>query len=237
MNKSRVLVLLPGVLNTDSLWRGQIEFLKDSFEIITHETHHTPSLRGTAEEIINVLSGKSVDKFALAGLSMGGYLAMEIMKLAKDRVSHLALLHTSLRRDTPLQASLRRKFMKQSYSKKFKGVTPRLLSSLLGSCSINDDTVRNLVLDMASEFSGEDYRTQQESILSRKDNREFAKTITCPTVVVGGEEDTVTPLFLQDEMHQLIDNSEFQILEGCGHLSPIELPSEVCTIFKEWLEK
>ena len=237
MNKNQTLVLLPGVLNTSSLWHNQIADLGSSFRIITPETHHNPSLRGTAETILKTLEQESIDKFALGGMSMGGYLAIEIMKLAKERVSHLALLHTSLRSDTPLQVSLRRRFIKQSYSGKFNGVTPRLLPSLLGSISINDHNVRDLVLGMASEFSGADFRMQQEAILSRKDTREFAKTIDCPTVVVGGEEDAVTPLFLQEEIHQLIAGSEFHVLEGCGHLSPIEKPSEVSRIFKEWLEK
>ena len=140
------LVLVPGLLCDDDLWRPQIEGLSDIAEISVGDTRQDASISGMAERILNA----SPDHFALAGLSMGGYVCMEIMCQAPERVERLALLDTTGRADSAHQNKRRKGLIELATIGKFKGVTPRLMPSLIHVGRQNDTVLTSYIVDMAS---------------------------------------------------------------------------------------
>ena len=175
------------------------------------------------------------EQFALAALSMGGYVAFEIMRQAPERVLKLCLLDTSARTDTPEQSERRRLLMDMSRAGEFKGVTPRLLPLLIHPDRLLDTELVNTVMAMAERIGAEAFNRQQTAILHRIDSRPHLKTIRCPTQAIVGWQDTITPLEVVREIADGIPGARFDIVENCGHLSPLERPEEVTALMKKWL--
>ena len=140
------LVLVPGLLCDDALWEPQIDWLSDIAEPTVGDTLQDDSLSNMAARILDA----APDRFALAGLSMGGYVCMEIMRQAPERVERLALLDTSGRADSAEQNRRRRGLIELAKIGKFKGVTPRLMPLLIHTERQQDTALTTCVIDMAS---------------------------------------------------------------------------------------
>ena len=225
------LVLIPGLLCTAELWRAQIEALEDIATIIVadHTTHD--SMPDLARAILD----RAPDTFALAGLSMGGYIALEIMRQDEKRVTKLALLDTSARADTPEQSARRRAFVEQAQRGRFLGITPRLLRDLVHPDHVKDRRIGNTVVHMARAVGREGFVRQTTAIINRIDIRPDLPRIDCPTLVLCGREDKLTPVELHQEMTRMIRHAELKVVEHCGHLAPLEQPEETSRIMREWL--
>jgi pimeloyl-ACP methyl ester carboxylesterase len=174
--------------------------------------------------------------FALAGLSMGGYVALEILRQAPQRVMKLALFDTSARADTPEQQERRRLLLALSRSGQFKGVTPRLLPLLIHPDRLQDKDLTTNVMAMAERVGRAAFANQQTAILNRIDSRPFLKNITCPTLVVGGKQDAITPPEIVREIADGVAGAHFEMIEECGHLSPLEQPQIVNDLMRLWLK-
>lgn len=225
------LVLIPGLLCDDALWQNQINALKERVNITVADTTGHDRMADLADEVMR----RAPPHFALAGLSMGGYVALEIMRRAPERVLKLALLDTAARPDTPGQQQRRRLLISMSQSGQFKGVTPRLLPLLIHPDHLHDQGLTSVIMTMAERVGREAFARQQTAILNRIDSRPFLKDITCPTLVLGGAQDAITPPDLLREMVQGIAGARLEIIEACGHLSPLEQPEVVNALMGEWL--
>jgi pimeloyl-ACP methyl ester carboxylesterase len=175
-------------------------------------------------------------QFALAGLSMGGYVAFEIMRQAPQRVVKLCLLDTSARPDTTEQAERRRLLMAMCREGHFKGVTPRLLPTLIHPDRMQDKEVTGTIMAMAERVGRDAFLRQQNAILNRADSRASLKDIRCPVQVIGGKDDTLTPPDILREISSGIPGARINLIDACGHLSPLEKPYEVSTLMRRWLE-
>ncbi len=175
--------------------------------------------------------------FALAALSMGGYVAFEIMRQAPERVLKLCLLDTSARTDTPEQSERRRLLMDMSYAGEFKGVTPRLLPLLIHPDRQKDTELVASVMGMAERVGADAFYRQQTAIIRRADSRPYLKDIRCPALAIVGRQDKLTPPEVVREIADSIAGARFDIIENCGHLSPLEKPAEVTALMKGWLVK
>ncbi len=175
------------------------------------------------------------ERFALAGLSMGGYVALEIMRVAPARVTRLALLDTSARPDTPEQTEARRELIELSQKGRFDEVPGRLLPNVVHPDRLDDERLSSVVFDMAHTVGPEAFVRQEEAIIGRPDSREDLPAIACPTLVLCGCEDALTPVYLHEEMASLILNSRVRVVEECGHLSTLERPEEATAALREWL--
>jgi pimeloyl-ACP methyl ester carboxylesterase len=174
-------------------------------------------------------------RFAMAGLSMGGYVAQEILRQAPERVTRLALLDTSARADTPEQRRRRRDLIVLSQRGQFHGVTRRLLPQLIHPDRLGDATLVKIITEMAEAIGTEGFRRQEMAILTRRDGCSDLARITAPTLVLWGREDRLTPLSLAEEMSALIPNAELHIVEHCGHITTLERPNEVSGALRQWL--
>jgi len=175
------------------------------------------------------------ERFALAGLSMGGYVALEIMRVAPERVARLALLDTSARADTPEQTATRRELIELSQRGCFDEVPHKVLPHIVHSDRLDDEVLTSIVFAMAEAVGPEAFVRQEEAIIGRPDGRENLPGIACPTLLLCGREDALTPMHLHEEMTGLIPGSQLRVIEKCGHLSALERPEGVTAALREWL--
>ena len=165
-------------------------------------------------------------RFAVAGLSMGGYVALEVMRQAEPRVSHLALLDTSARADIEAQTRRRQDLMALAQTGRFRGVTPRLLPQLLHPSRLGTP-LADEVTAMAERVGQDGFLHQQRAIMTRPDSRPALPGIAVPTLVGVGEADVLTPPDLAEEMAATIPGATLMRFAGCGHLPTMEDPPAV----------
>jgi pimeloyl-ACP methyl ester carboxylesterase len=231
MTEAIPLILLPGLLCDAALWRPQVDALADLTVPQIADLTRDDSLPAMAARVL----AAAPPRFALAGLSMGGYAAQEIMREAPERVLKLALLDTSARADTPEQTARRRGLIELSEKGEFHGVTPRLLPMMLHPKHLADKTLAAIIMGMAERVGKAAFLRQQKAIMRRPDGREDLKRIACPTLVLCGREDELAPLARHEEMAGLIPGAVLTVIEECGHLSTLEKPDEVNVAMRRWL--
>jgi pimeloyl-ACP methyl ester carboxylesterase len=231
MADKTALLLLPGLLCDRRLWQPQIEALADRFEPLVADLTRDDSFPTMARRAL----AEAPPRFALAGLSMGGYVAQEIMRQAPERVERLALLDTSARADTPEQSQRRRDLIALSERGQFHGVTPRLLPLLIHRDRLADAALVETVTAMAQAVGPEAFRRQQKAILARPDGRGDLPRVAVPTLVLCGREDALTPLPLAEEMTDAILGARLIVIEACGHLTTLERPDQVNRAVRDWL--
>lgn len=225
------LVLLPGLLCDAALWQPQAAALGALVEPWVADLTLDDSMAAMAQR---VLAG-APPRFALAGLSMGGYVAQEIVRRAPERVTRLALLDTSARADTPELTARRRGLIELSQKGQFKGVTPRLLPLLIHPDRLGDEAFTATFMDMAERVGKAGFLRQQTAIMGRPDGRGDLGRIACPTLVLCGRQDALTPPALHEELAALIPGARLVVVEHCGHLSTLERPEEVDEALRRWL--
>jgi len=230
MTAATPLLLLPGLLCDERLWRDQMTALAGTTPCQVADLTLDADLGSMALRTL----AAAPPRFALAGLSMGGYVALEILRRAPERVTHLALLDTSARPDTDEQARRRRGLMALTRSGQFKGVTPRLLPSLLHPDHV-DGPLGHAVREMAERVGREAFLRQQQAILQRPDSRPMLPGLQLPTLVVVGEQDILTPPELAEEMAAAIPGARLARIAQSGHLPTMEQPDAANALFREWL--
>jgi pimeloyl-ACP methyl ester carboxylesterase len=176
------------------------------------------------------------DRFALAGLSMGGYVVQEVMRRAPHRVTRLALLDTNARADLPEQKKARQEFIDKAAAGQFGEVPGAILPNLVHEDRVNDARLMGLLTDMALRVGADVFIAQQRAIMNRLDGREDLARITVPTLVMCGREDKLTPPKVHIEMADRLPNGALVVLDDCGHMSPLEQPAAVNAVFRYWLQ-
>jgi pimeloyl-ACP methyl ester carboxylesterase len=174
-------------------------------------------------------------RFALAGHSMGGYIAFEIVRQAPDRVAKLALLNTQARPDTPEATARRRGQIGRAQAGEFHAVLDEMFPSFVHPSRGGDSALRKLVHDMGDDVGVEAFVRQQTAIMGRPDSRPTLARIECPTLVLSGDEDNTIPNSLSKEMAEGIHGARLVILPNCGHLSQVEQPEAVAAALVDWL--
>lgn len=228
---SAALVLLPGLLNDHRLWAAQAAALAGDIQVMVGDLTRDESLGAMAERVL----AAAPPAFALAGLSMGGYVAMEIMRRAPGRVERLALLDTTARPDLPEQTQRRKDAVELARSGGFDKIMPTMLPLLLHPDHLKDEAIAGLAKDMARAVGAEAFARQQAAIMARPDSRESLRSVSCPALVLCGAEDGLTPPDRHDEMAALIPGARRATIPDCGHLSPIERPDAVTAALRAWL--
>lgn len=223
-------VFLPGLLCDATLWRPVIDGLNDMVAPMVADLTLDNSVKAMAARTL----AAAPERFNLVGLSMGGYVAFEIIRQAPERVERIALMATSALADSPEATANRRAGMKMIGEGKFIGVAGSLLPKLIHPDRVNGP-VGTTVQEMAERVGQAAYLRQQEAIMNRPDSRATLHTITCPTVMIVGEDDVTTPVEQAQIIHQGIKGSRLYELNECGHLPPLEQPEAVIAILKDWM--
>ena len=228
-NLSPVL-FLPGLLCDATLWRAQIDGLADMVAPAVADLTLDDSIADMARRAL----AAAPPQFALVALSMGGYVAFEIMRQAPRRVTRLALLASSAAPDSPTRVSERRGAIESLELGRFRGVTDRLLPQLVHSRHVLSP-VAETVKQMAERVGGPAFIRQQRAILGRPDSRPDLAHIKVPTLVAVGQDDRLTPPAESQEIHRGIPGSTLHMFEKCGHLPALELPTETTALLRAWL--
>ncbi|BAT60836.1 putative non-heme bromoperoxidase BpoC [Variibacter gotjawalensis] len=213
-------VLVPGLNCSARLYAAQIPVLWRFGPV--QVANHTDA--DTMAQIARQILSNAPPLFALVGLSMGGYIALEIMRQAPQRVGKLALLDTSARPDTPEQSAKRDNFISMAEAGRFAEVTETLWPVLVDPSRQKDVTLKGEIVRMADDVGPEAFVRQQRAIKSRADSRPLLKEIQCPALVLVGANDQLTPPELADEMAAGIAGADLVKVPDCGHMSTMEKP-------------
>jgi pimeloyl-ACP methyl ester carboxylesterase len=174
-------------------------------------------------------------RFALAGHSMGGYIAFEIVRQAPDRVAKLALINTQARPDTPEARDRRRGLTARVQAGHYHDVLEELFPGFVHPSRQGDADLRKLVHDMGDDVGAEAFVRQQTAIMGRTDSRPTLAIIACPTLVLTGDQDNTIPNAMSVEMAEGIRGAKLVIVPKCGHLPQPEQPRAVAAALESWL--
>jgi len=227
----QTVLFLPGLLCDATLWRAQVSALSPHADCVVADLTRDDSIDAMARRAIAGLP----PRFAVCGLSMGGYVALAVMRLAADRVSRLCLMDTSARPDTEAQVRRRRGLMAMTSGNRFRGVTPRLLPSLVHPDRLGDAALAGEIMAMADRVGRDAFIRQQTAILGRPDSRPFLPAIAAQTLVASGEADQLLPLEHAQEMQAAIPGARLAVIPRCGHLPPLEDPDNTTLLLSQWL--
>ena len=226
-------IFIPGLILTHDIFAAQIDGLVHPAAAKTADTLGRDSIIAMAEAALALADGPLVP----VGISMGGYIAMEMARLAPERLAGIALLNTQHRADPPERRKQREATIDMAQSDRFRGVTRHLLKSFLSPVAMEDETLVARVIAMAEEVGRENFVLQQRAILGRRDQSDTLGALTVPALVLGGGLDTLTPPQASRDMAELIPDAELVIMEEIGHLSTIEAPDEVTDILNAYLAR
>jgi pimeloyl-ACP methyl ester carboxylesterase len=226
------IVLVPGLNCSARLYAEQIPALWRFGPVTVADHRRDDSMSAIAQRIL----ATAPPRFALAGLSLGGYIALEMARQAPERVARLALLDTSARPETPEQTKVRMPLIALAQRGRFAEIADIQFPGFVHRDRHGDETLRRLVRAMAEETGPEAFVRQQQAIMSRQDARPGLAAISCPTVVIVGDGDELTPPVLAQEIAAGIRGSRLVTIPDCGHLSTMERPQAVNQTLVEWLE-
>lgn len=230
MDSPRIpLLLLPGSLCEADMWNAQIDALGDIADARTVEIGGFDSIAAMAAHVI---AEAPEGRFALAGFSLGGYVALEVVRRVPERISHLALLDTSARPDHPENAPRREANMAAFRADPYP-VLDAFKAMTLGPATPPE--VREAIRTSMRRLGPFDYLDQQRAIMQRPDARPTLSAIGCPTLVLCGGEDRATPPAGHREIAAAVPGAAYVELPGIGHMTPLEAPESVAGAMREWL--
>jgi pimeloyl-ACP methyl ester carboxylesterase len=227
------IVLVPGLNCSARLYAEQIPVLWRFGPVQVADHTRADSMDAIAADIL----AHAPPRFALAGLSMGGYIALTMLRQAPARVSNLALLDTSARPETPEQSERRKPQIVLAQGGRFDEVPALQFPIFVHRDRQDDAALRARVRTMADETGAEAFLRQQKAIMTRPDVRPLLAAITCPTLVLVGDGDELTPPPLSREMAAAIAGSRLVVVADCGHLSTMERPDAVNGALSEWMAR
>ena len=232
MNKKPAIAFLPGLLNDEALWQHQHSELADVADMQFFVFRDEPDITSMAERVLRDMP----PRFIVCGLSMGGYVALEVARLAPERLLGLVLLDTTARADTPEQTRRRRGLIQLAGRGEFKGVTPRLLPQLIHPDNLNNDHIVSMIFAMAARLGRDVYIRQQQAIMARRDQRQILPALACPVLIMVGEKDFLTPYELALEMKTLVKEARLEVIKHSGHLAALENPEAVNSHLRSFIE-
>ncbi|WP_338617738.1 alpha/beta fold hydrolase [Pigmentiphaga sp. CHJ604] len=227
------LVLIPGLLCNGVLWEPQRIGLHDRADIWIPDLSRDASL---PEAVERMLADVPFERFALAGLSMGGYLAALAALRSPDRVERLALLNTRAHAPETEAGRRRRTAQIELARRDFAALVEQLLPALLRPQALGDEILAQVVRDMSLSLGAEVFIRQQEANMNRPPIAHRLASIACPTWIVGGDQDAIAPQESQHALARAIPGSHLRMLRDCGHLSTLEHPGAVTQLLRQWLD-
>jgi pimeloyl-ACP methyl ester carboxylesterase len=223
-------LLLPGLAATPRMYAPQIPLLWQFGPVMLAEHRRDDSIAAIAQRVL----AHAPPRFRLLGLSMGGYIAFELMRLAPERVARLALLDTSARPDTSEQSARRREMIALARGGRYDEVADLSYPVLVAPQRLGDQALRQIVRDMLRDTGPESYVRQQTAIMSRRDSRPDLPAIACPTLLLVGADDQLTPPDRAQEIAAGIRGARLITVPDCGHVSTLEQPERVNAALAEW---
>lgn len=225
------VVLVPGLLCSADVFAPQVAALWPYGPVTVASTLEGDTITAMAAAILDA----APPRFALAGLSMGGFIAFEIMRQAPDRVLKLALIGTSARPDTPEEVMQRRALVDLARTSDFRSLLTEVFRTILHPSLQDDPVLRDITVRMGLTIGVEGMARQMEALVTRADSRPGLPAISVPTLVLVGDSDPLQPVDRSEEMATAIPGARLVVVPDCGHGSTVERPDAVNHALIEWI--
>jgi pimeloyl-ACP methyl ester carboxylesterase len=231
----RTLLMLPGHMCDARLWAGVAPALEAAnYRVINAELTTADTVESLAADVL----AEAPDSFTAVGLSMGGIVALELFRQQPYRLQGLVLCDTNAAPELPDRATMRRaQQAKVRAGELAEVVREELKPNYLAAANQGRQDLLDLTLTMAMDLGDGVFLRQSEGLLHRPDARPLLPTITCPTLLLCGEEDSLCPPALHRAMAEAIPGSTFTTINTAGHLPPLEQPAAFATALLDWLSQ
>lgn len=227
------VVFLPALLCNAGLFIHQIKTMESECDFYVPDLGLDENVSDAAARVLK----RAPERFVLGGISMGGYVALEIMRQAPERVRGLILADTNAHADPE---AAREKRLEAIETAREKGIEPLIKPTLLDIIAPehrSNDVTRH-ILERMAELTGVDkYVNEQKTIMSRPDSTASIGKIDCPVLVVGGEKDALSPPDALDAMTRLIPRAAHVVIRNAAHLPPLENPAAFTAALRAFIEK
>jgi pimeloyl-ACP methyl ester carboxylesterase len=227
----QTLILIPGLICDDAVWRYTAEHLAEIADCVIVPADKADTMQQMAADVLTSLPAGRV---AVAGFSMGGYVATEMLRQAPERIERLALLDTSSRIDPPDKADGRRRTIADCEQGRFDDVIEKFVPLLLHPDRMADplaDTVRQ----MGHRVGAETFARRHRAMLTRSAPRDVLESFAGPVRVIMGRDDQLTSLEEHSELADWPQRGRLSIVEDCGHMPPLERPQAATALLRDWL--
>jgi len=229
VSKKPPVILLPGLMCDAALWDFVAPTLAEVADIQHGNLFDDDTIAGMAARVLD----DAPETFAIVGFSMGGYIAREIAMTAPDRVTKLALMNTSALGTTDKIRQRNARVLKILRDRPFTGLSPISIREALHPDRQGDTGLIDHIQTMARRLGGDVFRRQMSLI--REDGHARLREITCPTLVVTSDADVLRRAIDSERLADGIADARLEIIENCGHMTPLERPEEVAGLLVEWL--
>lgn len=227
------LLLLPGLLCDERVWQHQVENLSDLVDVSVPDFSNLESFDTMASVVLEQAPGR----FYLAGHSMGGRVAMQILNMAPERIIKLALLDTGIHPPAPGEKDRRQVLIDLAREKGMKELARTWGMPMVHPGRHKDPAFMQAIFDMVESYSVESFQKQIHALLSRPDATSFLAQAPRGSLVLCGREDSWSPPSQHEEISQALpDNPGVVLIDQCGHMSPMEQPQAVNRAMREWLQ-
>jgi len=229
-----LICLLPGLLCDRTVWEPQLPALAKLGEVFVADLWGPSSFADMARK---VLAETGQRRLAVAGHSMGARVALEMWRLAPERIDRLALLSTGFHGPRPEEQGKRMGLVEVGYEKGMKAVAEKWLPPMLHPDRENDAALMAALTAMVCRATPEIFEAQQTAGLQRPDAGDYLPRIACPTLVLVGRQDGWSPLSQHEEMARRIPDATLSVIEDCGHMATVERPDAVTAALVEWMQR
>lgn len=227
------LVFLPGMMCDARLFGPQLAALSPDYTITVAPITKGDRIEEIASGLLDALPGK----FALAGLSMGGIVAMELLRRAPDRISRIALMDTNALAETPQSAANYEPLIIKAKSGRLADVVAEVMPPDALAPGPYRAEVMALLVDMAENIGSITLIRQIRALQRRRDQQATLRRCKVPALVLCGEHDSLTPIKRHTFMAELIPYAELKVIEGAGHLPTLEQPEATTEALLDWLKQ
>jgi len=225
------VILLCGLLCDDVVWASQAEALGREHDVRVVKFVEQDSIQAMAAHVLK----DAPPRFALAGHSMGGRVALEVMRQAGERVERLALLDTGYEAAAPGEAARRAVLVDQALEEGIDSIAAAWGLPMLAPRRRNQPALVQAVFDMVGRMSGRIYAAQTRALLARPDATGVLQNVACPTLILCGRQDGWSPPERHERMAELVPHAELRLVDDCGHMSMMEQPDAVLAALRDWL--
>jgi pimeloyl-ACP methyl ester carboxylesterase len=227
------LLLLPGMMCDARLYGPQINAFSHARAVMTAPISDHDTMSALAQDIL----AQAPARFALAGLSMGGIVAMEVIRQAPDRITRLALLDTNPKAETPAVADYREPQIAKVQQGQLRAVMRNEMKPNYLSDGPNMGQILDLCMEMAETLGPDVFVRQSRALQTRPDQQDTLRGIAVPTLILCGEDDTLCPLHRHELMRDLIPGATLTVIKGAGHLPTLEQPDATNEALAKWLNQ
>src|SRR5271156_36610 len=225
------LLLLSGLLCDEVVWADIPERLEDVADVQVRSFRGFSSISAMAEHVLET----APERFAVAGHSMGGRVALEVIRTAPRRVCGLALLNTGVHTVRDGEPQSRGRLLRLAYERGMSALAAEWLPPMMAGDARTQELMPRLTA-MVERSTPDSYAGQINALLNRPEALSVLPTIGVPTLLLSGSEDTWAPVSQHETMRRRILHATLFEIHGAGHMAPIERPDAVAVAMREWLE-